>query len=568
LAHGIDRPGDLIRSSLFVSAPGSLILYILNRKEEAFIVIYHVHLMVKTALVISVSVFVAVFHAASYSCEANCLHTLVKLDQAILRGIESNFELKAEKLVIPQSRENIVIEAARFDPTVRLGVSAEDQKNPTSVVFYKNEYSLSEQYVATAAVDKIYETGLQARLNFETSRSENNFLTDTLDPQYRTVLVLNLTQPILRDFGVDINTTHVQVSENLLRQSFLKYSDAARLLAQAIELAYHDLASAEAVLKYRTESRELAKKLMIANRQRLEKKLVSVTEVTEAQTAVSDRDEKLILARQQMEILSNRLKDLLEIGPDDPLFHKLIRTEGLLGAHKAYPAIDQALATAMKEREDLKQLRIGIDSQELMIAFFKNQKLPRVDLVASAGVSGLSGGDRPVNLFGTSRSSAFEGNYADSYSSMTEDDGYQWSAGLRFEYPIGNKAARSRLVREKYEKQKLKYLLKRTKGKIRTEVKNAFVSVTRSRQRVKETETFVELAQTTLAQETRRLKEGLSDTFHILDYQEKVIDAKIRYVFALADFHKSVAALYGAMGTNLERQNIRLETDDKSIETR
>ncbi len=528
--------------------------------------IHHVHLMVKTTLLVAVSVFIAVSHAAGQASEIESSHIVFKLDQAVMKGIASNFELKAEKLVIPQHQENIIIEEARFDPIVQLSVSVEDQKSPTSVVFYENEFSSLSQYKATASINKIFETGLQTQLDFKTFRSENNFLTDTLDPQYRTILVFNLTQPILKDFGVDINTTKVTVSENLLQWSFLGYSDAARLLAQGIELVYHDLARAEAIQKYRAESRNLAMDLLKANQQRLEKETGSITEVNEAQTAVSDRNEKVILAHQQLEIVSNRLKDLLEIGPDDPLFKKLVSTEGLSGAYKSYPSLDQALVTALGDRSDLKQIRISLSNQELMIAFFENQKLPRVDFIASAGVSGLSGGERPVNLFGSSRTTSFGGNYADSYSSMAEDDGYQWSAGLRLEYPIGNRAAQSRLVQGKYEKRRLNYLLKRKEGRIRTEVKNAYVSVVRSYQRVQEAKRFVELAQKTLAQETRRLEEGLSDTFRILDYQENVVEAKIRYAFALADFHKSMATLYGTMGKNLERQNIRLEIDDESFE--
>ena len=483
---------------------------------------------------------------------------------AILRGIESNFGLKAEKTFIPQRRQDVVAGEAKFDPSIEAELSAHDRKIPTGVVLYDNQYEETEMIGASAGVEKTFETGLKGGLSFETYRSEDNFLADSIDPEYHNTVILHVTQPILRDFGADINTTEIEAAKNRVEMAFMAYTGAARDLAEQIEYLYYDLSRAEAVLGFQLESVELAKELKAANQERFENGTASITPVTEAKTAVTDRREKTIFAEQELEMASNRLKNLLETGPGDPLFdiEARARTLPLPPASAPCPLFEEALEIALQKRSDLKEMQIALENQDLTIAYLQNQKLPRLDFIASAGLNGLSGENDPVNLFGRTQGSYHDGNYARSFSRMLEADGYQWAAGLRLEYPIGNRAAQSRYVKSKYEKRRLNYLMERLKGQIRTEVRNGIVAVQRSRERVEEAQRFIGLAQETLDQENQLLNEGLSTIFKILSHQEKLVAARIRHANALADFHKSLAGLYRATGENLERRGIFLSSSD------
>ena len=488
--------------------------------------------------------------------------TLLDPKAAILRGIESNFGLKAEKTFIPQKAQDVVAGEAKFDPAIEAELSTSDRKTPTGVVLYENQYEETKKTGASAGVEKAFETGLKGGLSFETYLSEDNFLADSIDPEYRNAVILHVTQPILRDFGIDINTTEIEVAKNRVDMAFMAYTGVARDLAEQIEYLYYDLCKAEAVLFFQLEAVELAEKLKTANQERFEDGMASITPVTEAKTAVTDRREKTIFAKQELEMASNRLKNLLEIAPGDPLFDAEVLTLPLPPATAPCPLFEEALEIALQKRSDLKEMRIALENQDLTIAYLENQKLPRLDFIASAGLNGLSGEDDPVNLFGRTQGSYHDGNYARSFSRMLEADGYQWAAGLRLEYPIGNRAAHSRYVKSKYEKRRLDYLMQRLKGQIRTEVRNGIVAVESSRERVEEAQRFIALAQETLDQENELLNEGLSTTFKILSHQEKLVAARVRHASALADFHKSLAGLYRATGENLERRGIFLSSNE------
>ena len=491
---------------------------------------------------------------------------LLPLRTALARGIQKNLDLQLTKLDIPIKAENVTINDAEFDPLINASVASLGEKIPTSSASAIEDTDNLRATGADMGLQKKFRFGLESRLTFETSRSENNYLVDALRPQYRDALILDFTQPLLRDFGTKINTADLKISQNAVRQAAYGYTERAQGIGEEIEIAYYDLARALEILRYRIESRELARELLEGNKKKFDAGVVPVTEVQEAETAVASRDEQVIFARQQVEIISNRLKDLLEIRPGDPLYEEIFVTEPVGEIEQNFPDLGKALGIALEKRPDLQQQRLELANREIRIEYYANQKLPRIDLESTLGVNGLSGGIRSASFAGAPASTSYSGNYTDALSGMASGDGYEWYIGLRFSYPFGNRAAQARHRRATQEKRQVIYRLKRLEGTAETEVKNALVSVQRSIERVRVTERFEKLAQTTLTQEMERLKKGLSDTFRILNFQDDLIESRIRKVTALGDFNKGLANLYRATGTNLERFNIlaRINTEEIS----
>jgi outer membrane protein TolC len=490
---------------------------------------------------------------------------LLALKEAIARGVAENLDLQVAALEIPKRREDVTAERAAFDPAIEAAARAGEARILTGAVLYSNDYQLLREIRASAGIRKRFVTGMEGRVALETYRLENNSLADALDPQYGTVLLLNLTQPLLKDFGTEVNTTGIRLSENAVRQGVFGYLDRARQLAAEIERTYWSLAQARFTLGYRLDALALARELTEGNREKLDRGMISVTQVDQARTAAANREEAVLSARREVETLSNALKDLLEIRTGDSLDNDILRTERIPDADPAYPGMDEAMASALERRPDLRRARAALAAQNIRLAYFENQKLPRLDLNGTFGLNGLSGDERPVRLFGGETVTGLDGDYPDAWERMAAADGYQWEVDLRFSMPIGNRAAESRYARTRIGKQQLLLGLKRLEGGIETEVKNARVTVGRALERVAVAARFERLAEGTLDQEMARLREGLSDTFRILDLQDDLIQARIRKVSAVADFHRGMADLYRAMGMNLERFDIAAEVETEAF---
>ena len=475
------------------------------------------------------------------------------LQEALFRGLERNFDLQSERLNLPIGSEEVTAAAARFDAVADAAVSAAGERTPTAATSFDDIYAQSRRYEAAIGLGKEFPTGLDARLALESSRLSSNATAPGLDPEYRTFLILDFTQPLLRDFGSAVNSTDLRLADQRLLQARFGYLDQAQRLAEAIELAYFELARTHELLRLRIESRELARELLAGNRDKFEAGIVPITEVQEAETAIAARDEQVVVARQQLETADNRLKALLAIGHDDPFATVLLRTEPLPGTGQAWPPLETALAAALKERPDLERQRRELASRDIRLAFFQSQKLPRLDLEASLGVNGLAG---EIAGAETPGARANRGDYWHSLDQATSGDGYAWFAGLRFAYPLGNRAAVAGYRRAGHEKRQALYRLQGLENTVETEVRNALTAVERGFERVQVAERFQQLAAITLSQEMERLREGLTDTFRVLDFQDDVIEARVRQANALVDFNQGLSSLYRAMGANLQRRSI------------
>lgn len=495
-------------------------------------------------------------------------YTVLPMRRALVMGIEKNLNLATTALNVPVRGEDVIVNEAAFDPIADALFFGQDQKILTASAFQGVPWARLNEFGGSAGLSKLFDFGLQSRLSFQSSRLSDNSQVEDLNPQYQDFLILDLTQALLRDFGSAVNTTQIRVAKNQVDQAAYGYLSQAQQIGQQIEAAYFGLASALDVFRYRIESRELAKTLLAGNREKFKRGVVSISEVQEAETAVAAREEEVLAALQRVETFSNNLKDLLEVGPGNPLYTETIMAESLPGIDQAFPELERALAVALEKRPDLFQQQLAVTNSDILLSFYRNQKLPRLDLEATLGVNGLSGGNRPVipRVPGQGFSpSPLVGPYSDSLSRMAQGDGYQWYAGLRFTYPLGNRAAKARFQRSGIEKRQAIYVLKRLETSIETEVKNSLVTVKRSLQRVKVADRTVSLAKKTLDQEMYRLKEGLSDTFRILQYQLDLINAQISKVAALADFNIGLANLYRAMGTNLEKYRIETEINPEGV---
>lgn len=484
----------------------------------------------------------------------------LSLREALALGIQHNLDLRIQEIEVPLRREDVVTSEAQFDPVVEGGASSQTDKLPNAYTLSTNSVDRLSTTGADAGVAKRFTTGLESRVSVESSRSSTNSSNQGLDPYYRSFLVLDLTQPLLKDRGTEVNTTDIRTGENTVRQARYRYFDRALRIGEEIELAYYDLAAARQLLAYRLESRLRAEELLSGNREKFAAGVVPITEVQQAETAVAARDEQVVVARQLCERVSARLRDLLDVREGDPGYGRTFVTEPLPSAPEEYPDLQKALGVAWNERPDVREQLLEIENRDIQLAFAENQTLPRLDLIATLGLNGLSGDER------NGVSSEYEGNYFDSISRLPDGDGYQWLAGLRFTYPLGNRAAEARLRQSGWEKRQAVYSLKRLERTAETEMEQALVDVRRGLERYRVAERFEALAATTLQQENERLKEGLSDTFRILSFQDDLTEARIRKDAALAGCQKGLASLYRAMGKNLERHGIVAELQEEENE--
>lgn len=471
----------------------------------------------------------------------------LSLQQAVTLAMQHNFDLRIASLDVERAAAGVVGEEGRFDVSADLALGASGSETPLAAeVTQENSLKVKEAR-AEASLNQLFASGLQTRLSLISERSDADALAERLDPAYRTYLLLDLTQPLLKDMGFDVNTANLRIAQLRREQVALEYLARAQSLTAEIEQAYLTLAQAEEEYKFAVLARDLAGELLAGNDRKFNAGLIPVTEVSEARAAMAGRQESLLLAEQKKSVARNRLLEIIDHGeallPED-WQAMLPEVEPPLSA-----LLDEALATGFARRPDLAQARLDIEQRKIALVYADNQLLPRLDLEASLGVNGLAGDE-------DSMGSPYRGEWDDSAYGAFAGDGYSWYAGVRFSMPLQNRAAKAEYRDVSAQNRQALYRLRRAEVSAETAIRSAYATLQLGGERLLVAGQAAALAQTTLDQENRRLEEGLSNSFRVLTFQNALVTAHEREVAARTDYALARSALFKAMGTNLEQYNI------------
>ncbi|PLX98526.1 MAG: hypothetical protein C0623_12695 [Desulfuromonas sp.] len=439
---------------------------------------------------------------------------------------------------------------SQFDVTAELAAGQSEAEILTASAFFPGESLTVETFSGKFSLSKQFATGLQSRLSLQGDRTEggsSDFLSDQLDPAYQANMVLDLTQPLLKDFGWNANLAGINAAQIRKKQAALSYLGRAVQLVAEIEAAYLELAKAQEEYRHYTLARDLAQELLDGNELKLDAGLIPVTEVNEARSALAGREESMLLAQQGVLLAHNSLIDLLhepEISQSEDLQVEFPKLD-----NSVFPELEEALSQGLNKRPDLLQMRLETDIRQIELDYADNQLWPRLDLEGSYALNGLAGDDQGAG-------SVYAGDWNDALSGAFDRDGTQWYAGLRLTMPLQNRAARAAYDSSRVSKRQTLYQLQRREIATETAIRSAHATTELGAKRYEVAKRYAALAEETLEQENQRLDEGLSDTFRVLSFQNALITARIREISAKVDYYKALSTLFAAMGTNLERYEI------------
>ena len=223
--------------------------------------------------------------------------------------------------------------------------------------------------------------------------------------------------------------------------------------------------------------------------------------------------------------------------------------------------VDEAFAAAVKNRPDLKSSALGIRNRELDYSYARNQLLPQLNLSASAWSPGI-GGDRILYLDNNPLTGVIVGTTPGGADLALRDTfGFKyrnWSVALSLDVPLSSVFSRAMAAQAKAALDQEIARLKNAEQQAYLDVRTAVRAVQTNYERVDAYKAARALAEEKLAAEQAKLEAGLTTTFVVLSYQRDVASAKLMELSALVDYTLSIARLEKAMGTSLEKKNIRI----------
>ena len=518
----------------------------------------------------------------------------VTLEQAVGMALENNPGIAARRLEPVRVDQNVLQAQSQFDPVAGGRAQYTNSITPNANALAGTLTAEVNTRFLDANVAKLFRTGTRVFLGFDWTRLSNNSVFFQLRPQYTPSTGFSLFQPLLRDFGWDFSYLVVRVQERTAEGALYAYEAQVADFVREVIDAYFGVMGARANLQVRREAETLAQRTVSENQARVRVGLLPPVAILEAQTDAARRRDEVIRAENLLEVSRQRLAQLCFYRPDGTFVPRTLEPVEYEGIEEVRPNLEETLDVALRSRPEIMASSKGVQARQINERIASNQLLPRLDLIGGYGVSGLSGTDRQptrtsnftftaatdvgqsnpdikceplgpsvfrctTQVTTSSTPSPFGGNKGDAFNRLGSGSFNNYNFGVQISVPFDNAAAKAQQTRSRIEVNQAELNHRELQSQVTLEVRQSIATIQSSRERVDASRTAVELAEENLRAQQKRFEVGMATTKDLLDFQQRLTQARVDQVQANFDYAIAVAAWRRAQGTLLDRYHIVLQ---------
>lgn len=369
-------------------------------------------------------------------------------------------------------------------------------------------------------------------------------LTTKPNPVDEAAVLVRLDQPLLRGFGSDVTMAQVRLNRNAERDAIASLKrDLIRTVSDT-EKAYWTLVQAQRdlLILQRLYDRGVQTRDRVVARVNLD---AAPAQIADARSRVERRAADVLRAQNGLRSASDALKVLIN-DPRATIGSEvlLIPVDDGIDAPVSFSLVD-VIETAVRARPEVQQSVLSIDNTSIRQQVADNARLPRLDLRLQARASGMSD------------------DYSGAYNDVGGRDFIDYLVGIQFELPLGNEAAEAGFRQRRLERMQATIAYRNTVQQVVLEAKRALRAVATNFQLIEQTRVSRYAAAENLRsfEVEMQLTQGMTVVNLDLQFQrqEALAQAERDEIGALMDYQTSLAALYAAMGTALEHNQIEFK---------
>ncbi len=483
------------------------------------------------------------------------------LEDCIAKALKNNLNVAVERL--NPGLADIQVTKARefFLPSLQLSYGSNRQASPSYWFLQGSGTSISNLASYGASVVEAVPTGGSLAVSLQSYRSDTNQAFQLINPRYGSTLQFSLTQPLLRNFGPKMARRGITLAENNLNLAQLQLRNTMQDTVYLVQQTYWNYYFAVENYKVKMQSLDLARDLLAKNKKEVEFGQLAPIEILTAESVVAQRDADLIQAEGVINRSEEVLKSIINLAAEGDARRVKLLPADKLDYTESRVALDQALKEAMERRPDLMILKKGLETKELNLSVAKNQMLPALDFQVAYSSPGISGDfliyqDNNVYsgiIVGKQKGSA-SGALGDAFKFLYNN----WNIGLTLTVPLSSMLTRADLFYARMDFSQTQVRIKSLEQQIELEVSDALRTIETNAKRVDALRISRELAEKTLDAEEKKLKVGLSTNYFVLDFQEKLANARSAELRARIDLILSMESLEKAMGVSLDKRAFKI----------
>jgi len=484
------------------------------------------------------------------------------LESCIVLALRNNLGVAIEVINPRQAELDFGFAREKYIPSLgfSLGSSSTSAASFSWIEATAQVTSSDQNYAAS--VSQLIPTGGRISATLSSYKSESNRSFQTINPRYGSTLSFSFWQPLLRNFGLELNRRDILVARNNLDISETQFRSVLQDTILRVEQAYWNLVYAVENLEVRRQSLALARDLLVKNKREAEVGTIAPIEVLNAESEVATREADILEAESAVASRQDQILAILNLEASEPgaRISRIVPLDK--PSYDRRPlSLDECLSVALANRPDLQIYRIDLENKVMTYDYWRNQLLPDLSLSASYWSPGISG-TQLLYEDGNPLTGVVVGTIpAGAAASIRDALGFKyrnWSIGLSLSVPLKNFVTRQHFASIRLSHDQAVLRIKNAEQEVYLEVKNAVRDVETNYKRVQAYKVARELAERKLAAEEKKLKVGLTTNYLVLIHQRDLANARTSELKAIIDYNLSLAGLDRSLGTSLKNKNINL----------
>lgn len=460
----------------------------------------------------------------------------LSLEEAINTALKNNLGVQVQSYDYRILGETALGQYGLFDWNSSVTLSTSDVEQATADV---TTSSSREAQIANLGISHLFSTGASLSIGFNNSRSTENAVNFVLPTFYSSSVGARLTQPLLRNFGVDTTRRGINIARNNLGISHEAFRTVLLETVNDVEDAYFTVVYDRLNLEVQRQSLDLAKEQERITQIRIDVGADAPLDILEPQVSIAEREQDVLLAEAALLQSQDTLRRLINMPIED--WDKEIIPTASLDYEALAIDLNASVEKALEARPEIIQARLTQANRRISQQFARNQVLPRLDLSAGYQLTGL------------------DPNYSDAVSQIGDLDFPAWDVQLQFGLPILNTEARANARAAQLELERAYTSEEVTRQQIIIEVRQAVRDIDTAYKGILVTKARRDAAEKNLDAERKRFDNGMSTNFDVLRVQNALASARSAEIRALTGFKRSVARYHRAIGDLLEVRGIELQ---------
>jgi outer membrane protein TolC len=501
----------------------------------------------------------------------------ITLEEAIELALTRNLDVTISRQDREISRLNLRASKGLFDPRFFTQATGDKTRSPNVSVFTTADSTNNRTIAGSGGFQGLVPFGGGS---YNIALSGQRFTTDNsfalLSPQNTANLNLTLTQPLLRGFTIDAPRRGLLLSRKGQEASELQLRLKTIETVAAVSRSYWDLVFALKNLQVQTTAVADAKKQLESNRRLVEEGQLAPVDILAAETQIANFEQGLAEAVEIVERAENFLKTLIGGGKDDEIWGRgLIPVDRPEIAPLEIPSTDalKDVNHALSNRAEISLSEIEVSIREIETRYFRNQRLPQIDLTASYNSGGIGGTANPG--FSTPFPSPCEtaptsdaclqqlallnGLTGSAFRDIWENQFPSVKFGITFTLPVGGRTGGAELGKAIVESEKARTRRSQIEQLVQMDVRNAIQGIRTAESRLRNAVIARENSEKQYASEQRKLDAGQSDVYRVLERQTAMIVAQSAELRAQTELRKAIVEYHRARGSLLADRDISIK---------